>query len=74
VALLVANDKYKTGLTNFDTVINAQKAVLTLSETYAISNGQITTDAVQLFKALGGGWTPLDAEAAAQAEAAKKKK
>jgi outer membrane protein TolC len=26
VALLVANDKYKAGLTNFDTVINAQKS------------------------------------------------
>lgn len=59
IALDVANDKYINGLTDFNNVINAQRALLDLSEGYAISNGQITSDAIRLFKALGGGWAPL---------------
>ena len=34
----------------------------------------VLSDNVKLFKALGGGWAPLDAEAAAQAAKADKKK
>ena len=70
IALDVANDKYKNGLTDFNNVISAQRALLTLSEQFAISEGQMTSDVVRIYKALGGGWAPLDAEA--QKEAAKK--
>ena len=66
----MANDKYKNGLTDFNNVISAQRALLTLSEQFAISEGQMTSDVVRIYKALGGGWAPLDAEA--QKEAAKK--
>ena len=61
-ALDVANDKYMNGLTDFNNVIFAQMALLTLSEAFAISDGQITSDSVRLFKALGGGWAPISAE------------
>lgn len=61
-ALDVANDKYMNGLTDFNNVINAQRALLSLSEALAVSDGQITSDSVRLFKALGGGWAPLNAE------------
>lgn len=61
-ALDVANDKYRNGLTDFNNVINAQRALLILSESRAISDGQITSDSVKLFKALGGGWAPLSKE------------
>lgn len=61
-ALDVANDKYRNGLTDFNNVINAQRALLTLSEACAVSDGQITSDTVRLFKALGGGWAPLSEE------------
>ncbi len=60
-ALDVANDKYLNGLTDFNNVINAQRALLVLSEACAVSDGQITSDTVRLFKALGGGWAPLAA-------------
>lgn len=73
VALDVANNKYKNGLTDFNNVISAQQALLSLSEAYAISEGQVTSDAVRLFKALGGGWAPLAAEYQAE-ETAKKVK
>ena len=65
-ALDVANDKYKNGLTDFNNVIGAQRALLSLSESYAISEGQITSDVVRIYKALGGGWAPMDAEAMAE--------
>lgn len=65
-ALDVANDKYKNGLTDFNNVIGAQQALLSLSESYAISEGQITSDVVRIYKALGGGWAPMDAEAMAE--------
>ena len=61
-ALDVANDKYRNGLTDFNNVINAQRALLSLSEATAISDGQITSDSVMLFKALGGGWAPISEE------------
>jgi len=59
VALDVADDKYKNGLTDFNNVISAQRALLTLSEEYAISQGQVVSNMVRLYKALGGGWEPL---------------
>ena len=61
-ALDVANDKYLNGLTDFNNVINAQRSLLVLSEAFAVSEGQITSDTVRLFKALGGGWAPLSDE------------
>ncbi|NLV82261.1 MAG: TolC family protein, partial [Synergistaceae bacterium] len=59
-ALSVANDKYNSGLTDYNNVIIAQKAYLTLSEQYAISSGELTSNIVRLFKALGGGWEPME--------------
>jgi outer membrane protein TolC len=61
-ALELANDRYKNGLTDFNSVISAQRNLQSLSDAYAISEGQITSDAVRLFKALGGGWAPLAQE------------
>ena len=55
-ALDLANEKYANGLVDFTNVINAQSALASLSEQYVVSGGQISTNAVRLFKALGGGW------------------
>ncbi len=72
-ALDVANDKYANGLVDFTNVINAQRSLTSLSEEYTISCGQISTNAVQLFKALGGGWQPMEEAQLALAAAAQKK-
>ncbi|MEG2184846.1 MAG: efflux transporter outer membrane subunit [Cloacibacillus sp.] len=71
VALDVANDKYANGLVDFTNVISAQTALTLLSEEYAVSQGQISSNAVQLFKALGGGWRPMEEAEKALSEAAK---
>ena len=72
-ALDTANDKYANGLVDFTNVIDAQRSLTALSEEYTISRGQISTNAVRLFKALGGGWQPLDEAEKAMAAAARKK-
>ncbi|MEG1642480.1 MAG: efflux transporter outer membrane subunit [Synergistaceae bacterium] len=59
VALAVANDKYKNGLTDFNSVIIAQKAALSLSNDLIVSEGAISSNLVKVFKALGGGWAPM---------------
>lgn len=58
----VANDKYRNGLTDFYNVLEAQRTLLTMQEQYAISQGQIISNLVGLYKALGGGWAPIVAE------------
>ncbi|MDO5116078.1 MAG: TolC family protein [Synergistaceae bacterium] len=71
-ALDLANEKYLRGLVDFTNVINAQRSLTALSEEYVISGGQISTNAVKLFKALGGGWQPMEEAEKALAEAAAK--
>jgi len=58
-ALEVAQDQYINGLTDFNNVIGAQSALLTLEESLAISEGEMFANFVRLFKALGGGWASL---------------
>lgn len=59
VALETATDKYKNGLTDFNNVITAQKAVLSLTDQLIVSEGAMSSNIVKIFKALGGGWAPL---------------
>ena len=61
-AVEVAEDKYRNGLSDFNNVIGAQQALLSLQDQYVTSEGQMTTNIVALFKALGGGWEPLVTE------------
>lgn len=58
-ALTVANDKYKSGLTDYNNVLSAQKSYLSVSEQYVISEGELISNIVRLYKALGGGWEPM---------------
>jgi len=67
IALTVASDKYNNGLTDFQNVIDAQRALLSLEDQYATSQGQKISNLVHLFKVLGGGWEPLAQEGAALA-------
>ena len=58
-ALEVARDKYKSGLTDFSNVITSQQALLSLEEAVAISDGQMTSNVIRVYKAMGGGWAPM---------------
>ena len=51
----ISQDLYKNGLKDFNNVLDAQRSLLTLEESLAISRGQISLDLIALYKALGGG-------------------
>jgi multidrug efflux system outer membrane protein len=58
-ALELAQYKYQTGLTDFITVLDAQRSLLTYEDQLVQSAGSIASNLVRLYKALGGGWTSM---------------
>ncbi len=58
-AVLIAEDQYTSGLTDFQNVLNGQRALLSLQNQLALSKGGVTSNLIGLYKALGGGWTPV---------------
>ena len=65
-AFKLARDKYESGLIDFQTVLGTQQALLTVQDTLASSQADVTSDLIRLYKALGGGWTPAAVEADAR--------
>ena len=56
--------QYREGITDFTTVLIAQRALLNLEDQLAQSNGTVTANLIRLYKALGGGWQPAEPPAA----------
>ncbi|MGN0854259.1 MAG: efflux transporter outer membrane subunit [Kiritimatiellia bacterium] len=54
-AVAISKDLYKNGLRDFTAVIDAQRSLLSLEESLVVSRGQITQNAITLYKSLGGG-------------------
>jgi NodT family efflux transporter outer membrane factor (OMF) lipoprotein len=52
----LAGQQYGAGLVDFNTVLDAQRALLSLEDQLASSEGTVTGNLVRLYKALGGGW------------------
>jgi NodT family efflux transporter outer membrane factor (OMF) lipoprotein len=61
---LLAQQRYRSGLIDFLTVLETQRALLSTQDSVAATRASVSADHVRLYKALGGGWTP-GAEAAA---------
>ncbi|MCP4568932.1 MAG: efflux transporter outer membrane subunit, partial [FCB group bacterium] len=55
----LAEEQYKNGLTNFDAVLDAQRSQLIFQDQLVLSQGAVTQNLIRLYKALGGGWTPM---------------
>ena len=55
-ALALAQDQYAHGLTTFLDVLDAQRTLLSAEQQYATSTTTVSTNLVQLYTALGGGW------------------
>jgi NodT family efflux transporter outer membrane factor (OMF) lipoprotein len=55
-ALALAQDQYGSGLIDFQAVLDAQRSLLVLQDSLATSEGQVTSNLIRLYKALGGGW------------------
>ncbi len=56
-AVLLSQSQYQAGLTDFTSVLDAQRSLLSFQEQLAKSKGNVTSNLVRLYKALGGGWT-----------------
>jgi outer membrane protein TolC len=55
-AALLAQQRYASGLIDFQTVLQTQRTLLTAQDGVASSQADISADHVRLYKALGGGW------------------
>jgi multidrug efflux system outer membrane protein len=55
-AALLAQQRYASGLIDFQTVLQTQRTLMTAQDSVASTEADISTDHVRLYKALGGGW------------------
>ena len=55
-AASLANDRYRSGIADFLTVLDAQRTQLALEDQLAQSTTRTATALVAVYKALGGGW------------------
>jgi multidrug efflux system outer membrane protein len=58
----LAQHKYQVGLTDFSNVLDAERSLLSFQDQLAQSEGNVTSNLVRLYKALGGGWTSMAAD------------
>jgi len=57
-AALYATQRYRSGIVDFQAVLDTQRTVLSVEESLVTSRADATAAIVRLYKALGGGWTP----------------
>lgn len=55
----LAGMKYRAGLIDFTTVLEAERSLLSFRDQLAQSDGTVVANLVKLYKSLGGGWTSL---------------
>jgi outer membrane protein TolC len=60
-AFELARFQYSSGLVGFQTVLDTQQSLLSAQDQLAISEAKVTSNLISLYKALGGGWTPMAA-------------
>ena len=51
---------YRTGLTDFQNVLDMQRSLFEEQDQLAASEGAVTTNLIDIYTALGGGWDPAD--------------
>jgi NodT family efflux transporter outer membrane factor (OMF) lipoprotein len=64
----IAQDQYRSGLTDFNNVLDAQRSLFSFEESLAVSEAAVTTNLVRLYKALGGGWQSMDLQSEVSSE------
>jgi NodT family efflux transporter outer membrane factor (OMF) lipoprotein len=55
-SLSLANSQYREGYSDFQRVLDAQRALLEQQDNYLISRSSAVSNLIALYKALGGGW------------------
>ena len=69
----LAQINFDSGLTDYITVLDARRNVLSARRQYIMSRGQEFADTIRLFKSLGGGWEAMDINQAEEADSHAKK-
>jgi outer membrane protein TolC len=64
-AALYARQRFSSGIVDFQTVLETQRTMLNTQDSLANAKADVMSDHVRLYKALGGGWQPDAAGAAA---------
>jgi len=54
---LMAQQRYSSGLIDFQTVLQTQRTLLSAQDSVASTQADVSADHVRLYKALGGGWS-----------------
>ena len=49
---------YKSGLTDFQNVLDSERSLAEQEDAYVASVGLVTLDLIEIYRALGGGWQP----------------
>lgn len=55
-AALLAQNRYASGLVDFQVVLDTQRTLLNTQDSVASTQASVSADHVRLYKALGGGW------------------
>jgi NodT family efflux transporter outer membrane factor (OMF) lipoprotein len=50
--------RYASGLVDFEAVVLAERSMVSLRDQLVASQGEVTSNLIRLYKALGGGWVP----------------
>ena len=58
-AAILARSQYRAGLTDFQTLLDAERQLLSARDSLASAKADQATALIQLYLALGGGWDPL---------------
>jgi NodT family efflux transporter outer membrane factor (OMF) lipoprotein len=61
LAARLARYRYSAGLIDFQTVLDTERTVLTVEDKLTLSEADGVKALIQLYKALGGGWSPAPA-------------
>ena len=55
-SLVLASSQYREGYSDFQRVLDAQRALLEQQDNYLVSRSNAVSNVIALYKALGGGW------------------
>jgi NodT family efflux transporter outer membrane factor (OMF) lipoprotein len=58
-AVEVVRANYVAGLVDFQPVLESERSLLSFQDQLAQTDGAVTSELIRLYKALGGGWSPL---------------
>lgn len=59
--------QYNSGLVDFQTVLTADRQLISTEDSLAVSDGELTSNLIRLYKAFGGGWSVFPASSTAAA-------